>query len=84
MMIDGYPPNMRAFDNVSDGKGRAPKPDEDLQAVGVCGDSPELEDPVRAYARDVGEKRAECEPYAGGSHYRYVRGHRVPYPRAEG
>ena len=41
------------------------KLDEDLQAVEVCGDSPELEDPVRAYAHDIGEKCAECKFYAG-------------------
>lgn len=41
------------------------KLDEDLQAVEVCGDSPELEDPVCAYAHNVGKKCAECKPYAG-------------------
>lgn len=38
---------------------------EDLHAVVVCGDSPELEDPVCAYARDIGKKCAECKLYAG-------------------
>ena len=41
------------------------KPDEDLHAVEVCGDSPELEDPACAYARDIGKKCAECKLYAG-------------------
>lgn len=41
------------------------KPNEDLQAVEVCGDSPELEDPVCAHARNIGKKCAECKPYAG-------------------
>lgn len=45
--------------------GSREKPDEDLQAVGVCGDSPELEDPVCAYAHDIGKKCAECKPYTG-------------------
>lgn len=41
------------------------KLDEDLQAVEVCGDSPELEYPVCAYARNIGKKCAECKLYAG-------------------
>ena len=41
------------------------KPGEDLQAVGVCGDPPGLEDPVCAYARNVGKECAECKLYAG-------------------
>ena len=41
------------------------KLDEDLQAVEVCGDYPELEDPVCAYAHNVGKKCAECKLYAG-------------------
>lgn len=41
------------------------KLDEDLQAVEVCGDSPELEDPVCAYAHNIGKKCAECKLYAG-------------------
>lgn len=41
------------------------KLDEDLQAVEVCGDSPELEDPVCAYAHNIGKKYAECKLYAG-------------------
>lgn len=36
------------------------KPDEDLHAVEACGDSPELEDPVRAHAHDIGKKCAIC------------------------
>lgn len=39
--------------------------DEDLRAVEACGDSPELEDPVCAYARNTGGKCAECKLYAG-------------------
>lgn len=42
------------------------KLDEDLQAVEVCGDSLELEAPVRAYAHNIGKKCAECKLYAGG------------------
>lgn len=38
---------------------------EDLKAVEVCGDYPELEDPVCAYAHNVGKKCAECKLYAG-------------------
>lgn len=38
---------------------------EDLKAVVVCGDSPDLEDPVCAYARNIGKKCAECKLYAG-------------------
>lgn len=38
---------------------------EDLKAVEVCGDSPELEDPACAYAHNVGKKCAECKLYAG-------------------
>lgn len=41
------------------------KLDEDLHAVEVCGDSPDLEDPVCAYARNIGKKCAECKLYAG-------------------
>lgn len=41
------------------------KLDEDLHAVEVCGDSPELEDPVCAYAHNIGKKCAECKLYAG-------------------
>lgn len=41
------------------------KLDEGLHTVEVCGDSPDLEDPVRAYARDIGGKCAECKLYAG-------------------
>lgn len=41
------------------------KPDEDLHAVEVCGDSPELEDPACAYVRNIGKKCAECKLYAG-------------------
>ena len=41
------------------------KLDEDLHAIEVCGDSPDLEDPVRAYAHNIGEKCAECKLYAG-------------------
>lgn len=41
------------------------KLDEDLHAVVVCGDSPDLEDPVCAYARNIGKKCAECKLYAG-------------------
>lgn len=41
------------------------KLDEDLQAIEVCGDSPELEDPVCAYAHNIGKKCAECKLYAG-------------------
>ena len=41
------------------------KPDEDLHAVEVRGDSPDLEDPVCAYAHDIGKKCAECKLYAG-------------------
>lgn len=32
-MIDGYPLNMRAFNDVSDGKGQAPKPPEEADEV---------------------------------------------------
>ena len=39
--------------------------DEDLRAVEIRGDSPELEDPVCAYARNIGRKCAECKLYAG-------------------
>lgn len=38
---------------------------EDLKAVEVCGDSPDLEDPACAYARNIGKKCAECKLYAG-------------------
>lgn len=41
------------------------KLDEDLYAVEVCGDSPDLEDPVCAYAHNIGKKCAECKLYAG-------------------
>lgn len=41
------------------------KLNENLQAVEVCGDSPELEDPACAYAHNVGKKCAECKLYAG-------------------
>ena len=41
------------------------KLDEDLHAVEVCGDSPDLEDPVCAYAHNIGKKCAECKLYAG-------------------
>jgi hypothetical protein len=41
------------------------KLDEDLHAVEVCGDSPELEDPACAYAHNIGKKCAECKLYAG-------------------
>ena len=41
------------------------KLDEDLHAVEVCGDSPDLEDPVCAYAHNIGRKCAECKLYAG-------------------
>ena len=41
------------------------KLDEDLHAVEVCGDSPDLEDPACAYARNIGKKCAECKLYAG-------------------
>ncbi len=41
------------------------KLDEDLHAVVVCGDSPDLEDPVCAYAHNIGKKCAECKLYAG-------------------
>ena len=41
------------------------KLDEDLHAIEVCGDSPDLEDPVCAYAHDIGKKCAECKLYAG-------------------
>lgn len=40
------------------------KLNENLQAVEVCGDSPELEDPACAYAHNVGKKCAECKLYA--------------------
>lgn len=48
--------------------GTFPKPPDSRgkpQAVGVCGDPPEPGGPVRAHARDTGEKRAEREPHAG-------------------
>ena len=38
---------------------------EDLHAVEVCGDSPDLEDPACAYAHNIGEKCVECKLYAG-------------------
>lgn len=38
---------------------------EDLHAAEVCGDSPDLEDPVCAYAHNIGKKCAECKLYAG-------------------
>lgn len=41
------------------------KLDEDLHAVEICGDSPDLEDPVCAYAHNTGKKCAECKLYAG-------------------
>lgn len=41
------------------------KLDEDLHAVEVRGDSPDLEDPVCAYAHNIGKKCAECKLYAG-------------------
>lgn len=41
------------------------KLDEDLHAVEVCGDSPDLEDPVCAYAHNIGKKCVECKLYAG-------------------
>jgi hypothetical protein len=41
------------------------KLDEDLHAVEVCGDSPDLEDPACAYAHNIGKKCAECKLYAG-------------------
>lgn len=41
------------------------KLDEDLHAVEVCGDSPDLEDPACAYAHNTGKKCAECKLYAG-------------------
>lgn len=41
------------------------KLDEDLHAVEVCGDSPDLEDPVCAYAHNTGKKCAECKLYTG-------------------
>lgn len=41
------------------------KLDEDLHAVEVCGDSPDLEDPVCAYAHNIGKKCAECKLYTG-------------------
>lgn len=41
------------------------KLDEDLHAVEACRDSPELEDPVCAYAHNIGKKCAECKLYAG-------------------
>lgn len=42
------------------------KLDEDLHAVEVCGDSPDLEDPACAYAHNIGKKCVECKLYAGG------------------
>lgn len=41
------------------------KLDEDLHTVEICGDSPDLEDPVCAYAHNIGKKCAECKLYAG-------------------
>ena len=38
---------------------------EDLRAAEACGDSPEFENPVCAYARNIGKKCAECKLYAG-------------------
>lgn len=38
---------------------------EDLHAVEVCGDSPDLGDPVCAYARNIGKKCVECKLYVG-------------------
>lgn len=38
---------------------------EDLRAVEACGDSPDIEDPVCAYAHHIGKKCAECKFYAG-------------------
>lgn len=41
------------------------KLNEDLHAVEVCGDSPDLEDPACAYAHNIGKKCVECKLYAG-------------------
>lgn len=41
------------------------RPGEDLHAAEARGDPPDPEDPVRAYARDIGGKCVECEPHAG-------------------
>lgn len=41
------------------------KLDEDLRTAETCGDSPDLEDPVCAYAHNIGKKCAECKLYAG-------------------
>ena len=62
------------------------KSKEDLKAVEVCGDSPELEDPVCAYAHDIGEKCAECKLYAGGCTVDMCKdiASRIHKPRGEG
>ena len=62
------------------------KPGEDLQAVEVCGDSLELEDPVCAYAHNIGKKCAECKPYAGDHTVNMCKDivSRIHKPRGEG
>jgi hypothetical protein len=59
---------------------------EDLQAVEVCGDSPELEDPVCAYAHNIGKKCAECKLYAGDRTVNMCKDivSRIHKPRGEG